>query len=281
MRASFVTELFKLRKRPANWVLAAVALVLSLIFGYLIPYVGYRTGGGPAVAGGLSPAQVLAETLPASFITNMISGFPLFVGAIAVILGALSSGSEYGWGTLKTALIQRPSRLEVFGGKLGALLVATALMTFALFGVAAAASALIAAIQSAPMHWPSAVVLTEGVAGGWLILSMWALLGMLLGFAFRSAALAVGLGLVWTLVIENLIRSVAPLLDALDKLQQALPGVNAGSLAAAVGATVSGGAATPGVVAAVGGAQAAAVLVAFALAFSVTAGGLLRRRDVT
>ena len=44
----------------------------------------------------------------------------------ASILGVLSVGSEFGWGTWKTLLTQRPGRLTVFGAKLVALAVGQA-----------------------------------------------------------------------------------------------------------------------------------------------------------
>jgi hypothetical protein len=159
-------------------------------------------------------------------------------------------------------------------------LTATAALTVAVFAVGAIAAAVIAGIESAPMHWPGAVTLAEGLAAGWLILSMWALLGVLIGFVARGPAMAVGLGLVWSLAIENLIRGVAPLLGPLSGIEKAMPGGNAGSLASALGSTSSGGGATPGVVGAVGGVQATLVLLAFCAAFALIAGWVLQRRDV-
>lgn len=44
MLGSYRAELLKLRKRSAVWVQFGAGLVLSLIFGYLLPYLGYATG---------------------------------------------------------------------------------------------------------------------------------------------------------------------------------------------------------------------------------------------
>lgn len=62
--------------------------------------------------------QILASTMPENLISNAIGGFPLFAGALALTLGAASTGSEYGWGTLQTVLVQRPQRLSFFAGEL-------------------------------------------------------------------------------------------------------------------------------------------------------------------
>src|SRR6266511_6053456 len=118
MNGSYRAELLKLLRWPAMWILAALLLVLSQVFGYLIPYVGYRSGGGSGFAAGQTPAQLLADLLPGRLVPNTLGGFPMFAGAIALIIGGLAAGGEYGWGTLKTILVQRPRRLTVLAGKL-------------------------------------------------------------------------------------------------------------------------------------------------------------------
>ena len=43
-----------------------------------------------------------------------MAGFPFFGGVLALMLGVLTLGSEYGWGTLRTLFTQGPGRLRVF-----------------------------------------------------------------------------------------------------------------------------------------------------------------------
>ncbi|MGH3752513.1 MAG: ABC transporter permease [Pseudonocardiaceae bacterium] len=275
-------ELLKLRKRPAIWVIVGVWLAMNLIFAYLIPYLIYRSGSFTGPDGAAAPGSLLAGMLPANLVTNVLGGYPLFGGALVLILGGLMSGGEYGFGTLKTLLTQRPQRIEVLGGALAALAVVVLALSVASFAVSAVASGVIAAAESAPGAFPPAAELARGLAAGWLILGMWGLLGALAGIAFRSTALAVGLSLVWALVIESLIQGFAPALDVFDTVQRALPGVNAGSLVAAL-ATVQGDVTieTPGVTAAVGGTQAVVVLACYVVGAVLVAGLLLARRDVT
>ncbi|MGH3900393.1 MAG: ABC transporter permease [Pseudonocardiaceae bacterium] len=276
-------ELLKLRKRPATWIIVGVWLAMNLAFGYLIPYLIYRTGSFTGPDGAAVSEQLLAGVLPAGLVTNVLSGYPLFGGALVLILGALMTGGEYGFGTLKTLLTQRPRRVEVLGGALAALAVVVLALVVASFVISAGASSVIAAVESAPGAFPPVADLARGLASGWLILGMWVLLGALAGIAFRSTALAVGLSLVWALVIENLIRGFASLLDVFDTVQRALPGVNAGSLVAALGAAGQGegSGGTPGVDAVVGGTQAVVVLACYAIGSILVAGLLLTRRDVT
>jgi len=279
MWGSFRAEMIKAAKRPAIWLLAALGWTLSLIFTYLVPYLGYtgETGdtgdtGGPPTSG-----RLLVDMLPEKLVGNSIGGLPVFIGAIMLIIGVLVMGAEYGWGTWKTVLVQGPSRLAVFGGKLGALAVTTLGVLLGTFALGAAASALIAAAESQPMHWPGPADLGVGIGAGWLIAMMWAAFGGLLGVLLRGVALPIGLGLVWALAVQNLLTNVAaPLLDWVAQMQKGPPGPNAGSLVATLGASAD----APGVAELVGGGQATLVLLGYLVAFAVASGVLLRRRDV-
>ncbi|HVH54109.1 MAG TPA: ABC transporter permease subunit [Actinomycetota bacterium] len=281
MGGSYRAEVMKLLKRPAMWILGVVFLVLAQVFGYLIPYVAYRSGGGGGFAAGETPAQLLADLLPARLVPNTLGGFPMFAGAIALIIGGLVAGSEYGLGTLKTILTQRPRRLSVLGGKLLAVAVAAVALVLAAFAMNALWSWVIASVEGRPADWPSLLDLSRGLGAGFLIIGMWGLFGALLGTLFRNTSLAVGLGLVWALVVENLIRGFAGLLGFLDAFQKGLPGVNAGSLVASLGATTQdqpGG--TPGVTTAVSGPQAVLVLLAYVAVLVLIAGLTLQHQDV-
>ncbi|MBA2552222.1 MAG: ABC transporter permease [Geodermatophilaceae bacterium] len=274
MLASFSAELLKLRKRPAAWVLGGVWLTMLVTFAYLLPYFAAPDGGGPG--GGL-----VSDLLPAGIVGNTVGGYALFGGALVMILGALVAGSEYGWGSLKTVLTQRPGRLSVFGGTVAALAVILFAAVLISFAVSAGASAAIASAESLPIAWPSVADIVQGIAAGWLVLMMWCLFGLLLGTLTRGTALAIGLGLVWALVVENLIRASANALDWLDAVQRVLPGVNAGSLVAALGARgIEDGEGTPGVAAIVSGTQGTVVVAVLLVAFAAVAAVLVQRRDV-
>jgi ABC-2 type transport system permease protein len=282
MIASFNAELLKLRKRPATWILLGVVLGLTQLFGYWLPYSSWLTSDQNFSTEGLNPQAVLAGTLPGELVPTSLGGFPVFAGALALILGALAAGSEYGWGTLQTALTQRPTRLGVYGGKLLALAASTLAIVAAVFALNAAVAGVIATIESRALDYPSVAELARGVGSGWLILGMWAGLGALLGFTFRGVALPIGLGVVWVLGVENLVSAVAgSLLTSLQPVADLLPGVNAGSL---VWSLAPGGGSTgeapPGVTDAVTGGRATLGLALYVAAFAVAGAALVRRRDV-
>jgi len=147
MIASFSAELLKLRKRPATWVLLGVVLGLTQLFGYVLPYSSWLTSDQNFRTQGLDPQAVLAGTLPGELVPTSLGGFPVFAGALALILGALATGSEYGWGTMQTALTQRPSRLAVHGGKLAALAASTLAIVLATFALNATVASVIATVE--------------------------------------------------------------------------------------------------------------------------------------
>ena len=266
MTRMVTADLLVLRKRAATWILLAIWTLLGVFFAYVIPYAldpEDATGG-------------IAEFLPESLTGTLISGFPFFGGVFAVMLGVFAFGSEYGWGTLKTLFTQRPDRLRVFAAKLAALAVVLIPFVLSPFAAGAVASFVIARIEDAPVTWPSAWLLVRALAAGWLILAVWAALGVLLGVVTRGTSLAIGFGILYALVIEGL-------LGVLDPITEVLLRANGYSLAMSLGASAESiGSSGPGSFSGpfVAGGQALAVLIAFVLGFTALAAVLLRRRDV-
>lgn len=265
-------EIVKQAHRPASWMLLAGAALLTLTFAYVIPYAGYTgtTSGAP------NSDRGLAAMLPDAFLGSVLGGLPVFIGALAVIFGVLVVGSEYGFETWKTVLVQQPSRARVYGAKLVTVAVGTLVGVLMLFALTATASSVIAGVEAQPAVWPSAWDLVRGLGAAWLITTTWGAFGVMLAVALRSVALPIGLGLVWLLAVQNLLAAIAaPLLDWVAELQKMLPGPNAGALAAALGA-----ADTPGVSAIVGSGHATVVLAGYLLTFCAAGGWLMHRRDI-
>jgi ABC-2 type transport system permease protein len=277
MTGSISAELLALRKRASTWILLGIWTALAFFFSYVLPYVSYVTdSGAPA-------AEPLSDLLPQRVAGNVLAGFPFFGGVFALMLGVLTLGSEYGWGTLKTLLIQGPGRLHVFGAKLVA--VAAALVPFVLsvFVLGAVASLAIAWREGAAVDWPSGWLVVRAVGAGWLILAVWAAFGVLLGVLSRGTALAIGVGILYALVIEGLISALAGEIGVLEPLVELFLRANAYSLVEGLGVAAGDAAGNgPGAFSGpfVGGAQALVVLAGYLAGFVLAAAALLRRRDV-
>jgi ABC-2 type transport system permease protein len=274
MTQSIAAELLVARKRASTWILLTIWTLLALVFAYIVPYVQYLNGSG---RGGLD------ELLPPNLVGQLMAGFPFFGGVITLQLGVLALGSEYGWGTLKTLFTQRPGRLHIFGAKL--LGVGLTLIPFVLivYGLGALASYLIALREGAEVAWPSASLLLRGLGAGWLILAVWAAFGILLAALSRGTSLAVGIGILYALVIEGLLSALAGEVSLLDGLVEFFLRANGYSLVAALGVSAADVADSgPGSFSGpfVSGAQALLVLASYLIVFVVASGWVLRRRDV-
>ena len=235
MLASFRAELLKLRKRPATWILALVWVAVVVLFGYVLTY-SFVANAPPPPDDIPEAAQAQQEDfeqaqldalLPENLLTNMFGGGFFGIGAaIVLILGALVAGSEFGWGTMKTILSQRPGKLAVLFGKLLALGVfVVAFVLLGLFG-AALASFVIAGLEDAAVEWPEVGELLRGLGAGVLVFAAWSLFGFALGVVFRGTALAIGLGLAWALVIENTIAALPIESDAFENFRKTTLGEN-------------------------------------------------------
>ena len=281
LAASTRAELLRLRKWPAVWVLIATWLLLNITFAYIFNYIAYVTNSTSFASEGLPPEALLADLLPTAIPGLLTNGMPMFGGAIVMILGALAAGSGYGWGTWKTALTQGPGRLATFGGTLAAVAIVVLAVLATTLVMDLTVSSLIAAAESEPIGWPALGELARSVSGGALIMGMWAAMGVLIGVLTRSPAIAIGLGLVWSLVVENLLRGVSELLSGLEYVTDVMPGTAAGSMAGALGSVTQaddGGA--PGVQTILDGTTASLVLAAYTVVFTVAAAILMRRRDL-
>jgi ABC-2 type transport system permease protein len=275
MIRSLRAELTKIGHWPAYWALLALWAILAIVFGYVTPYLAYAN----PVAGTSALAQqtALAGLLPAQ-IVGEIRGYPLFGGVIALAIGALAMGSEFGWGTWTTILLQEPGRARVVAGKLLALLIAVGGQVLVGFSVALVASTLIALAQRAPIAAPDAVNLLSGLLVAWLIVAVWAAFGALLGAALRSTAMPIGAGFVY-LLLEELVSGLAGRSALIATFTRLLPGTSAGSLASSILPTAFGPTA-PGMNTLIAGPEAALVLLLYALVAGGLTAAIITLRDV-
>ncbi len=280
MFASARAELLRLRRWPALWVMVGAWLVLNLMFVYLFAYLSYRNGGTGFGSNGRSRAELLSGLLPTGVPLAVVQGTPMFGGAIMLTLGAVAAGSGYGWGTWKTSLTMGRSRSAVTGGvlvALGAVVVGVVLLTFVVDLVVSSA---LSTVEGASFALPRLGSVALGFGSGVLILGMWTLVGVVLGTLARGPALAVGLGVVWVLAVENLLRGLSSLVSWLGPVIDVLPGTAAGSLVGSLGAIPVSEGGTPGVVTNLPGLPAALVAVAYVIVLTAITALIIRKRDV-
>jgi ABC-2 type transport system permease protein len=274
MSDSIRAELLIMRKRTSTWILLGLWATLALVFAYAVPYATFLNGSAP---------DALSDVLPGNLVESLMGGFPFFGGVLALMLGVLTFGSDYGWGTLKTLFMQRPGRMRVFAAKLVALAAAVAAMVLVVYVFGVLASYTIAIVEGADLAPPSAWLVIRGLAAGWLILAVWAAFGAVLAVVSRGTSLAVGIGILYALVIEGLLSALATQVNVLDRLVEFFVRANGYSLVVALGVTSddardNGPGSFRGPF--VDGEQALLVLGVYGAFFLLVAGWLLRRRDV-
>lgn len=225
----------------------------------------------------------LESVYPDKLLSNMFSGgtFTIVGGALLLVLGAMTAGSEYGWGTLKTMLTQRPGRIGALLGKLLAL--GVVLLLFMLLGFAAGAlcSFIIALLEDAAVEWPALAQMLRGLGAATLILAVWALFGFTLAVLLRGIAFAIAFGAFWLLGVEGIIfQGFLIENETFENIREFLPGENASSLAAYFGSPLPEEFAFP-IEPLVEPGRAVATLAVYAVVFILISALLLWRRDVT
>lgn len=264
-------EIRKHVRRPAFRVGAAlVALLVTVAYG--IPLAGL-IDSALAPQGGVNVAQLY----PDQFVNYATSAAGL-CAAIAMVVGALTLGSEYAWGTFKTALTQGAGRLTTIAGRIVAYLLYTATLTLIVFAVSVVGSLVVAQYESHTITWPAAVDIVKGFAAIWLVLSVSGTLGVFLGTLFRQPAAAVGVGLVYGLALQVLVvRFIAGISNGAYKwVADLFEGQNSTALLQSFAPPAFGRVAQADITAE----RAVIVLLAYVAAYVVITAGLVRLRDV-
>src|SRR5438477_7507507 len=164
MSASFRAETLKTRKRWANWILVGILLAWILLLTYLVLFLVVTLS--PHSIQGPVPASVLKRRLfPENFVPTVLGAAGTIGAAIMLIFGALTTASEFGWLTVQTILIQKPTRAAVLLGKFLTGAAATLLISIVVCGAAALASFAAVRLDRSSSSCPACeVVLTVFVA---------------------------------------------------------------------------------------------------------------------
>lgn len=289
MLGSLRAEAMKAWKRPAIWVCVGLLVLLLIVLGYGIEYFVY-TFTKPVRANPNAPPLdygLLKHSLyPTHFHQNVMGGGAQLGGVLMMIIGVLLQGSEYGWGTVKTAFTQRPRRWLIIVARLAVIAVAAVLVAALLLLVGAAASWGLAAVdgKAGGFPFPDAATILRSELALSLVFSFWAVFGFALATLFRQSALAIGLGLAYALVIESLIFGLADQFvgDSSKRIHQWFPLENVSFLVQSFGSANTREAIGQAVAKPFAdGTHGAVMLVIYCAAFAALSIVLTQRRDVT
>jgi len=214
MLASMRAELLVLRKWPAAWGLMLLTPVLVFMTDYVAQYIIYLTLTPAQYSTLETPAQGIASLLPSQFNIIAVSQFELSGTVPFIVLGAAMAGGDWRRGTIMPTLLQGPGRVRAFAGQALALAVAATASVLATFAVSAAASIVIRLLESKSVNPYAAamqpnLVIARSIGAALLVALTYGMLGLFLGTVCRSAAGAIAIALVWTLLIESTLYDLA------------------------------------------------------------------------
>jgi ABC-type transport system involved in multi-copper enzyme maturation permease subunit len=269
-------EFLKLRRWPAIWIMGGLSVFFLLLWNYALEYAYYYLETSGAIKPEAPPHQRIEWMLPDQLIPVLMIQIVSESSALLLLTGALVSGSEYSWGTIKTRYSVNGSRLDVYISQCICLAIVSAVVVLSMAVAGGLAGTIIGSVENETILFPPISDTIEGLASAWLILFMWASVGLMLGMVFRGPSLAIGLGLVWVFIIERTFRLFALQFSIIDEIEEWLPGANAATLAMSSGVR---GASQATLLLPVGSGLSTWILIAYIIA-SACIGIILTRRDV-
>ncbi len=218
-------ELRKLR-RPTLFfgTMGAALFFTGLITSFIYLMIDSPQGNGDR--GRSISREVLAL---ASGSVNGFASVGGFLGIIALCVFAAQTAQEYTYGTLRNLLIRQPGRMKILIGKF---------ISMALFAIAMITIAAVVSIAISYILAPGAEVSTDlwFTSDGFdaifttfinvtISVIAFGIVGMVLGLLLRSPISAISFGVLWLLIVENLLIAVK------NSLQNWLPGAQLSAIA--------------------------------------------------
>jgi ABC-type transport system involved in multi-copper enzyme maturation permease subunit len=173
-------------------------------------------------------------------VANVLLGggeFATFIPVLMAIMGVLAVGHEYRYGTIQPTLAAVPQRSRLLTAKI----VVVALVALIVVAVSLAINTAIGVIFWGELPDLATEPLDEVIPGYFVMVLLWAILGIALAQLFRGVPSAIVVLLVTPLIVEGLITglSTIPALDWLVPVVKFLP-FTAGARLIATGTTDMG-----------------------------------------
>jgi hypothetical protein len=189
-------------------VMAGFAALVSIFI-----FTAAKSAPVPSAAGqGLGFATVAQIASPGGFLTALstVSG-P--AGVVLLALWAMAVATDYSTGLVRILVQAYPHRMKLLAGKIAALAAFSLLATTITFLIVVFLARPLARLEGIKVDaWKTdfASHFVKGYFDFTVALMVWGLIGLMLAVLTRSAALAIGIGIGYLLVVESLIAIVAP-----------------------------------------------------------------------
>ena len=162
---------------------------------------------------------------------GLIYGFKLvgvFLGIVALCIFASQTAQEYSLGTLRNLLVRQPSRMKILAGKFISMsLFALVMVLFA--GVLSISISFVLSGRAKvdTTEWTTSAALNllfESTLNIFIATLCFGTFGMILGLLLRSPISAIAVGVLWNLILENILSAL------INSTGKWLPGVNFSNL---------------------------------------------------
>ena len=191
-------------------VMAGFAALVSIFI-----YTAARTGGAtfPPTAGqGAGFATTGQIARPGGFLTALAT-VSRPAGVVLLALWAIAVAGDYSTGLIRIVVQAYPKRVNLLAGKIAALGVFTLMASTITFLVVVFLARPLARLEGIQVDgWKTDFVshFFKGYFDFTVVALVWGLIGLMLAVLTRSAAMAIGIGVGFLLVVESLITIVAP-----------------------------------------------------------------------
>jgi ABC-type transport system involved in multi-copper enzyme maturation permease subunit len=146
--------------------------------------------------------------------TQAFSSVGTLLGVIALCVFASQTAQEYTYGTLRNLLLRQPGRVKLLFGKLISMKLFAVLMTLVSAVVAIGLSYILAGTKDVSTTlWFSAdgwYAIAQTLLNVFISILGFGIIGMVLGILLRSPISSISIGVLWLLIIENIVGAVKP-----------------------------------------------------------------------
>ncbi len=208
MKHVIFAEMRKLRRPTLLLSTMAIVTLLTTLFTFITFWrVGNPRGNGRR--GEVVTAQFLSTPHGLVYGFNLVA---FLLGIVALCIFASQTAQEYTYGTLRNLLVRQPSRMKILAGKyISMVLFAILMVLFSMTSSIGMAFALAGHAHVSTTSWTTSAGITAlATALGNVLLSVacFGTVGMILGLLFRSPISAIATGVIWFLILENILAGL-------------------------------------------------------------------------
>jgi len=229
----FFAEWRKLR-RPTLLLgtLGAVAFFSVLVSSVLFLMIDSPRGNGDR------GVRITREMLSlSSGSTQSFSSIGNLLGIIALCVFAAQTAQEYSLGTLRNLLVRQPGRIRILVGKLASMKAFAIVMTLVSAVISIAVSYALAGGKNVNtalwFNSDGRLEIAKTLLNVYISIIGFGIIGMVLGIVLRSPISSISLGVLWLLIVENIVGALK------SSTLNWLPGNQLGTIATGGSPTVS------------------------------------------